>query len=187
MKNTGNATITLFSVTFATGPGSSAFTVTNPAGRTLAPGATTTVDVKFTPTAPGPVTATLLVDTNAFLQGEIVYSGRGLGPQRDLSASAIDFGDVRPGTAAERTLTVTNSGTADLTFTSVSASGGFTVSGATTPLAAGASRAFTVRYAPTARGSNSGQLSIITNDRKATSTVALTGAVPPPRRRSSAP
>lgn len=72
-------------------------------------------------------------------------------PTADLSATIVDFGYVRTGTVAERTVTLTNNGDATLTMTGTVStnSSALTVLGSSAPLPAGESRTITFRFAPT--------------------------------------
>ncbi|MFU8892127.1 MAG: InlB B-repeat-containing protein [Luteolibacter sp.] len=84
-------------------------------------------------------------------------------------ASTVDFGSVNVGSSSERTFTIRNDGTADLTGLALSKSGthgaDFALGsiGATT-LAPGGSTTFTVTFTPGAAGTRTAALQIASND-----------------------
>jgi hypothetical protein len=81
-----------------------------------------------------------------------------------LGSGDPNFGNVQTGTTVSRTLFIANTGDAPATITSEPAitSGGsrFTVSGTIGTIPAGESRSFTVSYAPTNNGPDSGAVSL---------------------------
>jgi hypothetical protein len=99
--NVGNAPGVVNSVNVGTGP----FSITGLPGLpiTLAPGASTTFLLNFTPTAPGLVSGRLLID-----QASFTLSGTGLGPL--VSFSFVVGGSTSP---------ITNNGTASFPNTAV--------------------------------------------------------------------
>ncbi len=108
-------------------------------------------------------------------------------PQIEVSPSALDFGSVTSGQTKDLSLTVRNTGTADLSVNPASVSGaGFSlVSASTFIVGAGGQQSVVVRFAPAAAASYTGQLKLTTNDpAHATVTVNLSGTgttpAPPP-------
>ncbi len=94
-----------------------------------------------------------------------------------VSPTALSFGSVNVGSSASKSVTLT-AGSSAVTVSQANVSGaGFSVSGLTLPvtIAAGQSVAMSVRFAPTAAGSVSGALSLVSNASTSTSTVALSG------------
>jgi hypothetical protein len=100
--------------------------------------------------------------------------------QLSASASSLTFGNVNLGSSASQTLTMTNSGTGSVSISTMTAAGtGFSsVSGVTLPmsLAAGQTVSTKVTFTPTAMGSNSGSVSVVSNATNSPSTVALSGS-----------
>lgn len=97
-------------------------------------------------------------------------------PAISLSTSSMQFGDVAVGTAVTKSVTVTSTGNVPVTIKSDSATGsGFSVSGGSFPvsLEAGQAVVLTVHFNPTAAGSASGQLSIVSS--AGNGTVSLSG------------
>ncbi|HUU36342.1 MAG TPA: choice-of-anchor D domain-containing protein, partial [Vicinamibacterales bacterium] len=84
-------------------------------------------------------------------------------PTRIVGVSGnLAFGDVPVGSTRDLTFTIANSGTATLTVTSLSVSGGLaaytTATWTSGTIAAGGSQSVTVRFSPTIAGAFSGTL-----------------------------
>src|SRR5207245_1192741 len=91
----------------------------------------------------------------------------------------VSFGNVIVGAANAQTVTLTNSGTANLNISQGSANGaGFGMSGLNFPLSLppGQSSTFNAQFAPTAPGSASGSISINSNAYKTPTVASLTGS-----------
>jgi Abnormal spindle-like microcephaly-assoc'd, ASPM-SPD-2-Hydin len=128
------------------------------------------VTVAFAPTSVGPAAATLRVVGNAGTQ-DVALTGTGstTGPKLVVSPATVDFGTVYLGSAATRTVTVTNAADVPMGIAAVGVSaqtGAFAVDadgcGAHT-LAPGAGCQIALRFTPTtaaAYGSYSGSLRI---------------------------
>ncbi|MFJ4848288.1 choice-of-anchor D domain-containing protein [Streptomyces sp. NPDC088733] len=110
---------------------------------------------------------------------QVFPSGGSGNPQATLSVSpsSLTFGTQAPGTtSAARNVTVTNTGTAAATISSVTASGDFAQSNTCgTSLAAGAGCTVAVTFTPTASGTRTGTLTINGNAANNPVTVALSG------------
>lgn len=100
-------------------------------------------------------------------------------PKFAASASSLDFGSVSVNQVSDKAVTLQNTGTATLNIASITPPAApFTLTAPATPfsIAVGASQIITVRFAPTAAGSQSGSVKIATNDSSASLfTLALTG------------
>ena len=140
---------------------------------TLAPGASCTVQITFDPTVAGPMAAELVVTDDASSSPQSVeLTGTASAPSVAVSPPSIDFGQVGIGsTSPDSYVTVTNNGSAAVTFTSLSLSSlattnGFSLdsSGTTcstsTPLASGASCTIALYVDPTSAATLSGLLVI---------------------------
>ena len=135
----------------------------------LAPTASCVVSITFSPQAGGPRNGTLTIQDDAAGSPHTVQlNGTGLGPGVAFSPPGLDFGPVSMGTTSSgRTVQLTNSGSAALTITSVTASGDFQSTdncprGPAT-LAAGNSCTITVTFTPTAPGARTGTLTVTDN------------------------
>jgi len=123
------------------------------------------------------------------LLGSCVLSGCGGGgasfvgaPNVNLSANSLSFGDEVEGSASETLLiTLTNSGTAALTITSIAASANFAeTNNCGSSLAAGADCAINVTLAPNTTGSLTGTVTITDNAAGSPQTVSLKGTAVTP-------
>jgi hypothetical protein len=135
----------------------------------LAPSAYCVVSITFSPQGGGPRNGTLTIQDDAAGSPHTVQlNGTGLGPGVAFSPPGLDFGPVSMGsTSSGRTVQLTNSGSAALTITSITASGDFhsTDSCPRGPatLAANASCTITVTFTPTAPGARTGTLTVTDN------------------------
>jgi uncharacterized protein (TIGR03382 family) len=150
------------------------------------------VQVGFTPSASGSRSASLVIAHNA-TGGSSTVALAGTGnavPQATvaLSANAIDFGALVSGTASPaRSVTVSNSGQAALTFSSITVGGtnagvfslGGTCSTATS-VPAGGSCTVTVTANSSGSGAFSGNLALASNASNGAVSVALSGTVSAP-------
>jgi hypothetical protein len=130
---------------------------------TLNPGQTTSFTAKFAPTATGSATGAVTITSNAS-NPTLTVDLVGVGTQPHLSAnpSAVSFGSLAVGNSALISVTLSNTGTGSVAISSGSASGsGFSMSGlSAATLSAGQSTSFTVKFAPTAAGAATGNVSI---------------------------
>jgi hypothetical protein len=104
--------------------------------------------------------------------------GGGGGPAVSLSATALNFKKVPIGqTSSPQTVTLTNTGTATLNISSITASGDFHISNNTcgATVAAGANCAVSVTFTPTKKGARSGSLTFTDNAPNSPQIVALKG------------
>lgn len=170
VSNNGTADLTLGSITFS-GANAADF-VQSGCGSTVAIGASCTISVTFTPSASGVRTATLTVNGNdpVNLPATVSLSGTGIQPVATLSATAISFGNQLTGTtSAGQTITLSNTGTADLLNINVTLSGAnasdFVLTNACgATLAIGAPCDITVTFKPSAMGSRIASLGIDSSD-----------------------
>jgi hypothetical protein len=152
-------------------------------GGSVASSATCTIDVTFTPTTTGLRTGSVTINDNASNTPQVVsLSGTGTAPGVSLSTTSVSFGNQAVGTtSASRAVTVTNNGTASLTFTGIAATGDFTVAASGTtcsssaPVAASSNCVINVLFTPTATGSRSGSLTLTDNASGTPQTVSLSG------------
>jgi hypothetical protein len=108
----------------------------------------------------------------------IALSGTGVQPQLAATPSSASFGSVVTGTSNSQTIKLSNAGSASVTISQASVSGsGFTLTGITVPLtiAAGSSATFNVAFTPSAAGSVTGAVSLVSNAPNAPLTIALSG------------
>jgi len=140
------------------------FTVSS-SGFQLEPGGSRTFPVTFQPKRSGARSATLEISSDDPDTPLLTVSLTGTGlqePRYFQSRDTIAFGDTLVGATSSDTITIGNTGSANMTINSVSVSGtGFTVSptGAAT-VAPGAQRVYTLTYTPSALGATAGTLTI---------------------------
>ena len=155
-------------------------------GFTLDPGKTCTIELLFKPVAGGAQRAELRIESDAAGGRQAIsLDGRGTSATLALDQQRMDFGSVqRPG-AADRTLTLRNSGSARMQVRRVSVTGGaaadFVVSSigcGENGLAGGASCRVTVRFVPRADGARAARL-VIQHDAGPAKEVSLLGTALP--------
>jgi len=179
LTNTGNASLTITNDSLSAGDfgwGGKGTCDYN----TLAPGASCTYSAKFTPTATGTRTATILIYSTAS-DSTVTLPLSGIG-----TSGAGTLG-VSPATLALGSVVVSTSGTASGTLTAAGSSvtvsavssnnSAFTVGGLSLPVTipAGNSAAFTVTFSPQATGAVTGALTFTSNAQSSTTVETLTG------------
>lgn len=181
LTNSGNASLTVTQAN-VTGSGFSTNGLSLPV--TLSAGQSTSFNVQFIPQSAGTVTGALsLVSNAANSTASVALSGSSLAATHTLSVSpsSMSFGSVSAGSTATQLVTLTNTGNSSVAVSQISAAGtGFAVSGATVPvtLAVGQSTSFSVRFTPTAAGSDSGSVSIVSNATNSPASITLSGSSP---------
>jgi trimeric autotransporter adhesin len=184
LANTGSGALALSGISTTSG-----FGVTHGCSASLAPGASCTLSVVFTPTAAGAVTGSLDVTSNAAGSPHAVaLSGSGVVSSPVLAwvpaATTLDFGDATVGgTAATRSLTLANQGPGPVTLSEVRLAGANAVdfslgSGGTcspvSTLAQGAACTMALAFQPGAAGSRTATLQVVASG-TAPPDVALSG------------
>src|SRR5207245_2738638 len=91
----------------------------------VAPGASCTISISFTPEATGARTATVTITDDAAGSPQLVsLVGMGIAPAVTLAPTNLAFGTQRLSTTSPaQTVTLTNSGTATLSITSIALAG----------------------------------------------------------------
>lgn len=162
---------------------------------TIAPGATVSTYISFTPVSGGAKTGSLVVvstggGVSVALSGNgvattatlsisdalIVSEVDPLGPVIELSPSTLSFASTTVGEeSAASTLTIANAGDEPLTIASIAASAEFAIVGSVASIAAGASATVGVKFSPSSEGAKVGNVTIASNAPGSPSTVALSG------------
>jgi len=154
---------------------------------TLNPGQSVTLNVQFNPTATGPASGQISIQSDSSTNSNAVVNLSGTGastvvtsPNLTVSPASLAFGNVTLNTPTTLPVTLTSSGTAPVTITSASLTGtGFTMSGATFPVTLNPTQSVTVnvQFDPTAAGAATGQLTIQSNSStNGTVVVGLSGS-----------
>ncbi len=187
VQDTGGAPLTVSAITACSGT-SGEFTWSPAAPFTVGAGQAQTLTVTYTPVDAGPDNGCLSLATDDPLHPTVNLGVTGSGtttqafPAIVLNPSSLDFGTVTVGTSAMRTSQVQNTGNAPLNVMGVAACSGTSGVFSWTPtgpftVAPGQSQALTVTYAPTAVGTDTGCLTVASDDPSNPSVqLKLTGA-----------
>ncbi|MFT3819975.1 MAG: choice-of-anchor D domain-containing protein [Rubrivivax sp.] len=178
VTNSGSTALAIQSVT-----ATAEFAVSsNNCPATLAPGASCTISVTFTPAAAGSRSGSLTIANNGSTGNKTVaLSGTGQAAgagTASVSPASLSFPTTNVGSSsAAQSVTVTNGGSAALAIQSITATAEFTITGNNCPatLAVGASCTISVTFTPAAASARSGTLTIANNGSTGNKTVALSG------------
>jgi hypothetical protein len=186
IANSGSAALAISGVTFS-GANPGDFSVTGAPASSVAPGATTTVQVTFNPSAVGLRGSVLTIQNNDADEAPFDFAIQGTGTQPEIAVNGngqnIVDGDATPGLAdhtdfgsanvaggvATRTYTVSNAGNASLTLGTVLVGGAQAADFLVTqqpngPLAPAATTTFIVAFGPGAAGLRNATLSFGNGD-----------------------
>ncbi|MBR7830350.1 discoidin domain-containing protein [Actinospica sp. MGRD01-02] len=153
------------------------FAETSNCGSSIAANGSCSVSVTFTPTASGSRTGTLTVVAGGQTD-TVSLSGTGTaaGPVLSTNPASLTYaGTIVGSSAAGKSVTVTNTGTASATVSGVSVSGDYSQTNNCGTLAVNATCTVTVTFTPTAAGSRTGTLTITSNANNSPTTVGLAG------------
>ena len=181
LSNTGNAALSITSLAL-TGTNAGDFAQTNTCGNSVAAGANCTISVTFKPSASGSRTASVSITDSASGSPQTVsLSGTGTAGVVSLSATSLAFGNQSVGTTSTaQSLTLSNTGNAALSITSLALTGTNAGDFAQTntcgsSVAAGSSCTISVTFTPSASGSRTASVSITDNASGSPQTVSLSG------------
>jgi len=187
LTNTGNAALSIAGIT-VTETNAGDFAQTNACGSSVAAGANCTIAVTFTSTATGARTGTLTVtDNNNGMAGStqtVSLSGTGTSvpaPVVSLSPTSLAFDNQAVDmTSTAQSLTLSNTGNAALSITSLALTGTNASDFAQTnncaaSVAAGTNCTISVTFTPSASGSRTASVSITDNASGSPQTVSLSG------------
>jgi FG-GAP-like repeat/Abnormal spindle-like microcephaly-assoc'd, ASPM-SPD-2-Hydin/FG-GAP repeat len=180
ITNTGTAGLNVTGASVS-GTNSADFTAAlNTCSSSVSAGGNCSVNVTFTPTIVGGENATLTVADNAGTGTQTVsLTGTGVGvPTAGIAPPSLSFGSqIVNTTSAAQTVTLSNTGSAALSITSVPISGGFAeTNNCGSTLAAPGTCTIGVTFTPTSTGPFSGTLTITDNSSTgSTQTVMLSG------------
>ncbi len=177
LTNSGNVALTIKSIA-----ASGDFEQTNTCGSSVNSGASCTISVTFKPTQAGSRTGEVTITDSAFNSPQTApLTGTGTGPVVSLS-SPLTFAAQLVGTPSNsQTVTLTNTGNANLTLTAMGATGPFAIASSGTscllsnPVAALGACTVAVTFTPAAAGAASGSLSFGDNAPGSPQAVTLNG------------
>lgn len=151
----------------------------DPVSFSVGPADSQEVRVRFVPFGLGPASGRLTVCSNDPDEPSltILLAGIGFGPDIELSAALHDFGTVAVGHSALGTLTVLNTGSADLVVEAINCSRPvFSADPTAFTVSPNHARDVGISFVPTAVGAVEGKMEIVSNDPdQPTLTVSLTG------------
>ena len=178
VSNPGTGMLTISQVN-AAGSGFSANGITLPLS--LNPGATSSLNVQYLPTAAGTVPGSLSIVSNApSSPNTLALSGTGVAAIRTLAftRTSIGFGNVATAGSVSQNVGITNTGNSDVTISQIISSGtGFGVNGASTPVTLSPSQTLTIApsFSPASAGSVNGTLTVTSNATGSPATITLSG------------
>jgi len=176
-NHSGHAALVVAAVDFGAQTG--VFAQTNNCAPSVAPGGECRIAVTFTPDSVGTHTGTLrIADNAAGSPRQVNLTGTGVASTAQLSATAIDFGDVAVRSSSTRTVNVANgSSYCTLVVSGVTTASPFAVSnnGCTAPVGLGEICQLAVTFSPDALGAASGTLTIAHDGSNSPSVVTLGG------------
>jgi hypothetical protein len=178
ISNTGNGVLTITQANVA-GTGFSVAGLTLPLS--INPGLTSTFNGQYQPAAAGSVSGSISIISNAAVSPSVVtLTGTGVAATQTLSLSttSLSFGNVNTGTNSTQTVSVANTGNANVQISQIAVAGtGYSLGGASTPITLTPSQklTFSVIFNPTAAGSDSGTVTIISNATGSPATITLSG------------
>src|SRR5262249_7997071 len=123
LTNTGGAPLNISGIS-VTGD----FSQTNNCGATLAAGSNCAIIVTFTPTVTGSRTGTLTISDDPLAGGQqtVSLSGTGVAPAAAFSPGSLSFANqLINSSSAGQSVTLSNTGTATLTISSINVTGDF--------------------------------------------------------------
>ncbi len=151
-------------------------------GTPVAPGGSCDVFARFTPTQTGPAAGALTVTDDAPDSPQTVpLSGNGTQSAISITPNPVAFGEVPIGAVGKQSVTITNTGTADLTLTSLGVTGPFAINAAgnacifNSAIPPGGACSTEVDFSPTALGPATGALTVTDDAPDSPQTVPLSG------------
>ena len=186
--NQGVGTISTAPIVTLTNTGASLLTITSIAVSvdfaqtndcvTLAASASCTVNVTFTPTVTGLLSGDLTIASDDPSGPKLVaLSGTGIAAAVSLTSTSLTFVAQLVGTTGDsQIVTLTNTGSASLNFSSIVASGDFAqTNDCGASVAAAESCTITVSFTPTGDGIRNGEVILSSNDPNSPQSILLTG------------
>lgn len=168
IKNNGNTVLTVTSISLPSG-----FTADWTSG-TIAPAASQTVTVTFSPLAANSYSGTVTVSSDK-TSGTNTIAASGVGVTRVIGMSGdLAFGDVTVGQTSTRQMTIANTGNRALTVSAMSYPPDFSGSFLGT-VAAGGTHLVDVTFSPTIEQAYTGVVNVTSDKTSGTNTLAVSG------------
>jgi hypothetical protein len=181
LSNSGTAALTINGISI-TGTNSGDFVETNSCGTSVAAAGSCTISVTFTPTSAGARSASVSVSDNASGSPQtVLLSGTATTVLAGFQPTGLTFsGQIVGTTSTSQSVTLSNSGTAALTISSISITGTNSGDFAQTntcgnSVAAGGICAISVTFTPAAAGTRSASISVADDASGSPQTIPLSG------------
>jgi hypothetical protein len=179
LTNTGGSELAINSVAI-TGTNATDFDQSSTCGSSLGAGASCTLNVTFTPSQLGPLSASITITDDAAGSPQVLSltgAGGDSGPNATLSATSLNFHTQEVDTSSSaQPITLSNYGTMTLSGISIAASTNFgETSTCNSTLASGANCTINVTFTPSQTGNLTGTLSVANTAADSPQTVALSG------------
>jgi hypothetical protein len=179
ITNTGTSTLSITQVAQS----GAAFTVSGfSLPLNVKPGQQSTITVAFRPTSVGALAGNISIVSNAPTSPpSVALSGTGIAATLNLNISptSLSFGSITTSaSSAPQNVTITNTGNSNVTISQISVTGAgysITFGGAPVTLSPLQPLTLTVLFSPTAAGSVSGNISIVSNANGSPASVSLSG------------
>ncbi len=173
ISNTGTSLLTISSAS----SNSNLFSISPSSGSVNSGGGTMKFYITYTPTAISYDHGTITFIHDAVgSQDSLTLSGTGYAATFSVSPTSLSFGDVKPLVSKTDSVTVSNSGTAPLTISSVSSSTGkITVTPTSATINKNTSQKFYITFTPTVTGSKTGTITFTHNATGSPSKVTTSG------------
>ncbi len=171
LTNTGIWSIAIYGIQMPAN-----FSQTNNCGPSVAPGASCTINVTYSPTASGNTSGSMVIQGNFQTPSPTVFlSGTGINISASLTPTALSFASQPQNTtSAAQALTYKNTGDVPVSLSGISTAGDFgQTNNCPASLAVSSSCTINVTFTPTATGTRSGTISVSGN---APASATLTGA-----------
>jgi hypothetical protein len=177
LSNSGSTALSITSIAVTANNGS--FAETNTCGSSLAAGATCSITLTWTPSAAGAMTGTIAItDTASNSPQTVTLTGTGNEPAVTVSAASLTFPTQVVFTSSRaQNVTLTNTGTGTLAISSIVATGGeFSETNTCgTTVAPGTNCTISVTFAPKAKGTLGGTVTITDNAPHSPQKIRLSG------------
>ena len=172
VKNTGGADLVITNVTSS----NSQFT-TSWNSATIMPDSVKQIYITYTPTGNGNQNANIIFTHNASKPKDtVVATGTGVSPIFSANTYTLNYGNIRNNQTRMDSITVTNTGTANLMITSVTSTNArFTVTPTTDTIVPNGTRKFYITFAPLVDGAQAGKIIFTHNAAKPKDTINVTG------------
>ena len=135
---------------------------------TIQPGTVCPISLTYTPVDSSALAGMLTLTDNTVISPQVIqFSGQGIAPQINPSSGTVNFGHLLVNTTGVATqLLFSNTGNTSLSITAATVNGDFTINQnvCVSSLPPGGYCFITITFAPTASGTRTGTLTILSND-----------------------